>query len=337
MRGLVTPHGIVLARWLPQSAAGARGDTRTPARTRRAPGISAIEANAAVTESSVVPLNRNANFLLLMAGQFISQIGDSLAWVAFPWLVYEDGLDARHRRRLRALHAAGSLLRRRRRRAGRPLRPPAPHDRHGRRAGRARRAGPLVAAAWWLPSLYVHELRDRDRRACSSSRPGWPSCPRSSPGGVCSAPTPSSPRPRTSPRSWAGRSAACSSPPLVPRWRSGWTRRALRPRPPASPSCATGRRARGRGAHRARGSATSCAKVSGFLRHHRGLLINTLMAMAAAAGIGATAPLTFFLAIQVFGGTARDFGWLEASMGIGYFAGSLALARSRHACARAGR
>ena len=27
--------------------------------------------------------------MLLWAGQFVSQIGDRLAWVAFPWLVYQ--------------------------------------------------------------------------------------------------------------------------------------------------------------------------------------------------------------------------------------------------------
>jgi MFS family permease len=35
-----------------------------------------------------VPLHRNAGFLLLWAGQFVSQMGDRLAALAFPWLVY---------------------------------------------------------------------------------------------------------------------------------------------------------------------------------------------------------------------------------------------------------
>ena len=34
-------------------------------------------------------LARNGNFLLLWAGQFVSQMGDRLAMVAFPWFVYE--------------------------------------------------------------------------------------------------------------------------------------------------------------------------------------------------------------------------------------------------------
>ena len=33
-------------------------------------------------------LYRNANFVLLWTGQFISQVGDRLAMVAFPWLIY---------------------------------------------------------------------------------------------------------------------------------------------------------------------------------------------------------------------------------------------------------
>ena len=46
-----------------------------------------IEANA--VEASVQhPLDRNASFLLLWAGQFVSQMGDRLAMLAFPWLVY---------------------------------------------------------------------------------------------------------------------------------------------------------------------------------------------------------------------------------------------------------
>ena len=33
-------------------------------------------------------LSRNRNYLLLWIGQFISQMGDRLALVAFPWLIY---------------------------------------------------------------------------------------------------------------------------------------------------------------------------------------------------------------------------------------------------------
>jgi len=63
-----------------------------------------------------------------------------------------------------------------------------------------------------------------------------------------------------------------------------------------------------------------------FLRHHRGLLANTAMILASIAGIGASAPLAFFLAVRVLGGDTRAFGALEAAMGIGFFVGSLLLA-----------
>ncbi len=41
------------------------------------------------TDSSPGTLARNGNFLLLWTGQFVSQMGDRLAMVAFPWLVYK--------------------------------------------------------------------------------------------------------------------------------------------------------------------------------------------------------------------------------------------------------
>jgi len=63
-----------------------------------------------------------------------------------------------------------------------------------------------------------------------------------------------------------------------------------------------------------------------FLRGHRGLLANTLMVVASAAGLGAAYPLMFLLAVQVFGGGTKAFGTLEAATGAGYLAGSLALA-----------
>lgn len=63
-----------------------------------------------------------------------------------------------------------------------------------------------------------------------------------------------------------------------------------------------------------------------FLKRHRGLRANTVITIAAAAGSGATYPLTFFLAIQVFEGGTVAFGLLEAALSIGYLAGSIAIA-----------
>ena len=65
-----------------------RAATHYSARTRRASGGRAIEANAVAADIQPTPLYRNAGFLLLWAGQFVSQMGDRLAALAFPWLVY---------------------------------------------------------------------------------------------------------------------------------------------------------------------------------------------------------------------------------------------------------
>jgi MFS family permease len=260
-----------------------------------------------------------------MAGQFISQIGDKLAWVAFPWLVHARTGSTLATGAVFALYtlpylffgAAGGVL----------------VDRFDRR--RLMIAMDVVrvviavlvplAAAWWLPSLYVMSfaiatagvlfepaklaivpeivpgrslLRANSFLATTENLVeilGWAI------GGVLVTALGTTMAFRLDAASFAA-SAACLA--------------LMRYRAPVRAAAERTARAFG---HELREGLS-------FLRHHRGLLVNTLMAMAAAAGIGATAPLTFFLAIQVFGGTARDFGLLEASMGIGYFAGSLALA-----------
>lgn len=63
-----------------------------------------------------------------------------------------------------------------------------------------------------------------------------------------------------------------------------------------------------------------------YLRHHRGLRANTLMVMAAIAGVGASYPLTFLFAVQVLDGGTRAFGIFEAAIGLGVFVGSLVVA-----------
>jgi MFS family permease len=63
-----------------------------------------------------------------------------------------------------------------------------------------------------------------------------------------------------------------------------------------------------------------------FLRRHRGLMVNTFMIVAAMAGIGASYPLTFFLAVKVLDGGTKAFGVFEAVIAVGYLAGSVALA-----------
>jgi MFS family permease len=62
-----------------------------------------------------------------------------------------------------------------------------------------------------------------------------------------------------------------------------------------------------------------------FLRHDRGLRANTAMVLVCVAGLGASYPLTFLLAVEVLGGGTRGFGALEAVVGAGYLVGSLAM------------
>ena len=63
-----------------------------------------------------------------------------------------------------------------------------------------------------------------------------------------------------------------------------------------------------------------------FLLHHRALLLNTLMVVGFVAGLGASYPLTFLLAVRVLDAGTQAFGVFEAVIGVGYLAGSLALA-----------
>jgi MFS transporter, DHA3 family, macrolide efflux protein len=63
-----------------------------------------------------------------------------------------------------------------------------------------------------------------------------------------------------------------------------------------------------------------------YLRQHRGLRVNTIMIVACMAGIGASYPLTFFLAIRVLDGGTKAFGAFEAVIAVGYLVGSVALA-----------
>jgi MFS family permease len=64
----------------------------------------------------------------------------------------------------------------------------------------------------------------------------------------------------------------------------------------------------------------------GYLLHHRGLRANTVLVVAAVAGLGASYPLTFFFAVTVLGGGTRAFGIMEAVIGVGFLVGSLAVA-----------
>jgi MFS family permease len=286
--------------------------------------VTAIEPNAAA-ETPPTSLARNRSFLLLWAGQFVSQIGDRLAWVAFPWLVYEATGSTLGTGAVFALYtlpylffgaAAGVLV-----------------DRFDRRrvmiAMDVLRAGlallvPL-AAGWSLPLVYVLSFaiatcgvlfeparlamvpeivaKGRLLRANSflataenlTEILGWALA------GVLVATLSTATAFRLDAVSFAV-SAVCLA--------------LIRYRAPA----------RAAAERTARAFWRELREGLSFLRHHRGLLANTVVVLASIAGIGASAPLTFFLAVRVFGGDTRAFGALEAAMGIGFFAGSLLLA-----------
>jgi MFS family permease len=61
-----------------------------------------------------------------------------------------------------------------------------------------------------------------------------------------------------------------------------------------------------------------------YLRRHAGLRANTALTVAAAAGVGAFYPLTFLLAVEQFRGT-RAFGFMEAAVAVGYLSGSVVM------------
>lgn len=63
-----------------------------------------------------------------------------------------------------------------------------------------------------------------------------------------------------------------------------------------------------------------------FLRHHRGLAINTALVVAITAGAGASYPLTFLFAVRVLDAGTSGFGLLEGALAAGYLTGSLVLA-----------
>jgi MFS transporter, DHA3 family, macrolide efflux protein len=62
-----------------------------------------------------------------------------------------------------------------------------------------------------------------------------------------------------------------------------------------------------------------------FLRHHRGLTANTALVLIGALGIGATLPLTFVFAMAL-PGRAKALGILESSFALGFLLGSLLMA-----------
>jgi MFS family permease len=283
-----------------------------------------IEANAVAAETRFKPLHRNAGFLLLWAGQFVSQIGDRLAALAFPWLVYQSTGSALGTGAVFAVYTLpyvlfGAF-------AGVAV------DRFDKRrlmiaADLARAllvlAVPFVATRS-LPAVFVLSF------AIASA-------------GVFFDPAKLAILPEIVP---PGRLLRANS--LLSTGENlteilGWAFAGLL-LASVSTSVAFGldavtfvvsaaaltlmryTPAAGPAADRtARAFWRELNDGFRFLGRDRGLRANTVMVLVCVAGLGAAYPLTFLFAVQVLDGGAGAFGALEAAVGAGYFAGSLAL------------
>ena len=281
--------------------------------------------NAAAASPAPPSLAHNGAFLALWAGQFVSQIGDRLAMVAFPWLVYKSTGSALGTGAVFALYTlpyvlfgafAGVVI-----------------DRFNKRAvmiaADIARGGLVLlvpfAATRSLPAVYVlsflmasaavffepcklailPELVPKDRllRANSLLATG---------------------ENLTEIVGYALAGFVLASVPVATAFRfdaltfmvSAATLMLMRYQAPV----------RAAAQQTARTFWHELGEGLSFLRHHHALLLNTLMVMAFVAGLGASYPLTFLLAVRVLNAGAQAFGAFEAVIGVGYLAGSVALA-----------
>ena len=275
-------------------------------------------------------LSHNANFVLLVGGQFVSQLGDRLAMVAFPWLVYTTTGSALSTGVVLALFTlpyvvfgafAGGVL-----------------DRVNKRAvmvaADIARGGLVltvpVAATHSTAAVFVLAFLT----ACATVffDPGLMALlPDVVPGtdlmranSVLAA--------SAHITEIVGYSAAGF---IVFYLSTGTTfmvdaatfgvsaltllAMTLRPRPDADGEEA------GAGGHATRaGLLAEIREGMAFLWRHVGLRDNTILTLAVVAGVGAFYPLTFLLAAERFHGT-RAFGFMEAAIAAGYLAGSVAV------------
>jgi DHA3 family macrolide efflux protein-like MFS transporter len=272
-----------------------------------------------------VSLARNGNFLLLWAGQFVSQMGDRLAMVAFPWLVYKSTGSALGTGAVFALYTlpyvlfgafAGVVI-----------------DRFNKRAVMIAsdivRAGLVLvvpfAATRSLPAVYVlsflmasaavffdpcklailPDLVSKDRlmraNALLATGENLTEIVGYAVAGFVLAYVSTASAFRIDSITFAVSAAAL----LLMRYR------------------APVRAAAERTAH---SFWRELREGLSFLRHHHALWMNTLMVVAFVAGLGASYPLTFLLAVRVLDAGTQAFGVFEAVIGCGYLIGSLALA-----------
>ena len=288
--------------------------------------------------SPAPPLARNTNFVLLVGGQFVSQMGDRLAMVAFPWLVYTTTHSALSTGIVLALFTlpyvlfgavAGGVLDR--------------LDRRGVMVAADIVRGGLVLA---VPFVAQHSTAGVFALAFLTS------CAT-----VFFDPGLMTLLPEIVPdesllRANSVLEASSHITEIVGYAAAGFVVFYLATRTTFTVDAATfGVSAMTllamtlKGAAAATGSAESGDAPTGrpsfwaeireglsYLLHHAGLRANTLLAIVAGAGVGASYPLTFLLAAERFHG-ARTFGSMEAAVAVGYLGGSVvmgALARRVH-------
>jgi len=271
-----------------------------------------------------VPLNRNASFLLLWAGQFVSQIGDRLAALALPWLVYTTTGSALGTGAVFALYTlpyvlfgafAGAAV-----------------DRFDKRrlmiAVDLARAALVLAvpfvAGRSLPAVFVLSF------AISTAAVFFDPAKLAilpeivPPGRLLRANSLlSTGENLTEILGWALAGVLLASVSTSVAFEldavtfavSAVALAFMRYRAPA----------RAAAERSARAFWHEMQEGFSFLRHDRGLRANTVMVLVCVAGLGASYPLTFLLAVNVFGGGTGAFGALEAVVGTGYLAGSLAV------------
>jgi MFS family permease len=274
-------------------------------------------------------LARNSNFVLLVTGQFVSQMGDRLAMVAFPWLVWRTTGSALSTGLILALFTlpyvlfgtvAGGVLDR--------------IDRRGvmvaadlARGGlvlavpfvASRSTGGLYALAFavatatvffdpglmaLLPDIVPQDGLLRANSLLAASEHTTEIVGFAAAGFLVSY---------LATRATFTIDAATFAVSAV-------TLLAMTIRPASGPE----NRATSSKALRKTGFMGEIAEGIRYLREHVGLRANTLLAMAAAAGAGAFYPLTFLLAADRFGGTTA-FGFMEASVAAGYLCAAVVI------------
>ena len=287
-------------------------------------GGTGIESYVVASEAQGVPLNRNASFLLLWAGQFISQIGDRLAALALPWLVYTTTGSALGTGAVFALYTLpyvlfGAF-------AGVAV------DRFDKR--RLMIAADLIRAALVLAVPFVAErslpavfvLSFAISTAAVFFDPAKLAIlPEIVPPGrlLRANSLLSTGENLTEILGWALAGALLASVSTAAAFEldaitfavSAVALTLMRYRAPA----------RAAAERSARAFWHEMREGFSFLRHDRGLRANTIMILVCVAGLGASYPLTFLLAVEVLDGGTGAFGALEAVVGAGYLAGSLAV------------